>query len=341
MSVRIQDVARAANVSVATVSRVLNARYGVSAETVERVHKIIDELGYSSSLAAKSMRGRTNVIGVITFNLSLPFNTEVLRGIDAVVQEHDYDMLVYTGNRSINSGDPAWGRKTVTQLNGSIVDGMIVITPLTNDLPINHPLVAIEPCEEGRVPSLLSTNRAGTREAVQHLISLGHRRIGFIGGRPTLLSARQRQQGYEDAHDEAELPLLPELYAEGNYLPSGGVIAARKLLTLAEPLTAIMASNDMAAIALLEVAHEMGIRVPEDLSVIGFDNIPEAAFTSPPLTTVAQSLVGMGMRAAELLIQMLEGHEVENRVYELPTQLLMRDSCRSITTADETLLAPS
>ena len=160
MTVRIQDVARVANVSIATVSRVLNGRYGVSAETVQRVHKVIDELGYTSSLAAKSMRGSTNVIGVITFNLSLPFNTEVLRGIDEVVDEHGYDLLVYTSNRSSHSGDPTWGRKAVIQLNGTIVDGMIVITPQTNNLPSNHPLVAIEPCDEGSFPSILSTNRA-------------------------------------------------------------------------------------------------------------------------------------------------------------------------------------
>jgi LacI family transcriptional regulator len=333
MSVRIQDVARVANVSVATVSRVLNGRYGVSAETVQRVHKVIDDLGYTSTLAAKSMRGRTNVIGVITFNLSLPFNTEVLRGIDEVVEEHGYDLLVYTSNRSSNSGDPAWGRKTVTQLNGSIVDGMIVITPQTNNLPNNHPLVAIEPCDEGSFPSILSTNRAGTHEAVQYLIKLGHRRIGFVGGRPTLVSARQRRQGYEDAHHEAGLPILPELLAEGNYLRPGGLVAARKLLTLPDRPTAIMASNDQTAFAILEVAKELGIRVPEDLSVIGFDNVPDGAYTTPPLTTVAQSLVAMGSLAADLLMQMLEGNKVENRIFELPTRLVVRESCKAIAPA--------
>jgi LacI family transcriptional regulator len=330
MSVRIQDVARAANVSVATVSRVLNGRYGVSAETVERVHKIIDDLGYTSTLAAKSMRGRTNVVGVITFNLSLPFNTEVLRGIDEVVQQHGYDLLVYTSNRSANSGDPKWGRKTVMQLNGSIVDGMIVITPQTNNLPTDHPLVAIEPCDEGSFPSVLSTNRAGTYEAVQYLIQLGHRRIAFLGGLETLVSASQRRQGYEDALTEVGLPILPELFAEGNYLRQGALIAARKLLTLPERPTAIMAANDQSAFAVLEIAAEMGIRVPEDLSVIGFDNVPDGAYTKPPLTTVAQSLVGMGSLAAELLMKMLEGQTVENRVYELPTRLLVRESCRAL-----------
>jgi LacI family transcriptional regulator len=331
MTVRIQDVARVANVSIATVSRVLNGRYGVSAETVQRVHKVIDDLGYTSSLAARSMRGRTNVIGVITFNLSLPFNTEVIRGIDEVVDAHGYDLLVYTSNRSSNSGDPAWGRKAVIQLNGTIVDGMIVMTPQTNNLPTTHPLVAIEPCDEGSFPSVLSTNRAGTREAVQYLIKLGHRRIGFVGGRSTLVSARQRFEGYEDAHLEAGLPLTPELFAEGNYLRHGGLVAARKLLTLPDRPTAIMAANDQTAFAILEVANELGIRVPDDLSLIGFDNVPDGEYTTPPLTTVAQSLVGMGSLAADLLMQMLEGRKVENRIFELPTRLIVRDSCRALS----------
>lgn len=329
MTVRIQDVARAANVSVATVSRVLNGRYGVSAQTVQRVHKVIDELGYSSSLAAKSMRGRTKVIGVSTFNLSLPFNVELLRGIDQVVQEHDYDLLVYTGNRDTRNGSATLGRKAIAQLNGSIVDGMIVITPLTNDLPTNHPLVAIEPCDEGHFPSILSTNRAGAREAVRYLIQLGHHRIGFLGGRPSLLSARQRRQGYLDALIEAGLPILPELHVDGNYLRNGALVAARKLLMMANRPTAIMAANDLSAIAVLDVAGELGIRVPEELSVIGFDNIPEGAYTSPTLTTMGQSLVSMGSRAAELLIQMLQGEPVEPRVYELPTHLVVRHSCQA------------
>ncbi|HXF60091.1 MAG TPA: LacI family DNA-binding transcriptional regulator [Caldilineaceae bacterium] len=330
MSIRIQDVARAANVSVSTVSRVLNDRYGVAPETYQRVRKVIDDLGYSSSLAARSMRGRTNVIGVITFHLSLSFNTEVIRGIDRVVEAHGYDLMVYTSNRTNHKGDPAWERKVVTQLNGSIVDGMIVLTPLTSNLPDHHPLVVIEPCDEGGFPAVLSTNRAGTREAVEYLINLGHRRIGFLGGHPRLLSARQRRQGYEDAHRQAGLPILAELYAEGNYLREGALTAAFQLLTLPEPPTAIMAANDQSALVVLEVARQLRLRVPQDVSVIGFDNIPESAYTDPPLTTVDQGLVAMGSRAGELLIQRLEGRQVENRLFELPTRLVVRESCRAI-----------
>jgi len=330
MSIRIQDVARTANVSVSTVSRVLNGKYGVAPETYQRVRKIIDDLGYSSSLAARSMRGRTNVIGVLTFFLSLPFNTEVIRGIEQVAQTHGYDLLVYTSNRNNHKGDPAWEHKAVAQLNGTIVDGMIVITPMTVNMPSNHPLVTIEPSAEGSYPSVLSTNRAATCEAIHYLIQLGHRRIAFLGGDPVLLSARQRRQGYEDALRQAGLPLMDELYAEGNYLRQGALRAAAKLLSLPERPTAIMAANDQSAFAVFEVANHLGIRVPQDLSLIGFDNVPESAYTSPPLTTVDQGLVAMGSRASELLIQMLGGHTVENRVFQLPARLVVRESCRAL-----------
>jgi LacI family transcriptional regulator len=333
---RIQDVARAAGVSVSTVSRVLNGRYGVSAETDQRVRGIIDELGYSSSLAAKSMRShRSNVIGVIIFDLSLSFCLEVVRGIDEAVKAHTYDLMIYSSNRVNHRDDPTWERKVAAQVNGSLVDGIIVVTPTTVDLPPNHPLVTIDPCDEGDFPSVLSTNRDGAFDAVTYLIGLGHRRIGFISGRPSLLSARQRQQGYHDALQQAGLPVLPELVVEGDYSRETAMTCARQLLTLAEPPSAIMASNDQSAMAVMAVAGELGLCVPQDLSVVGFDNTPESAYITPPLTTVDQSIVGMGRRAAELLIGLIEGQPIENQLYELPTRLIVRNSCQALAASAE------
>jgi LacI family transcriptional regulator len=225
LPVRIQDVARAAGVSVSTVSRVLNGRYDVSAETYQRVRGIIDDLGYSSSLAAKSMRSQhTNLIGVIIFDLNLSFCLEVVRGIDQMVKAHGYDLMIYSSNRINHRDDPSWERKVVAQLNGSIVDGILVVTPNTINLPTNYPLVTIDPCDGGNFPSVLATNREGAFEAVKYLIDLGHRRVGFISGRPSLLSARQRRQGYEDAHVQAGVPLLPELSVEGDYSRESALI---------------------------------------------------------------------------------------------------------------------
>lgn len=330
--VRIQDVARAAGVSVSTVSRVLNGKVDVAADTYARVRRTIDELGYSSSLAAKSMRShRTNVIGVIIFDLSLSFCTEVVRGIDQMVQSRSYDLLVYTSNRAKHSGDVAWERKMIAQLNGSIVDGIIFVTPTTINLPTNYPLVCIDPSDKGNFPAVLSTNQEGVRAAVRYLIELGHCKIGLIGGSPTLLSARQRRQGYEEALCAASLPVLAELYAEGDYSRQTALVAARHLLTLPNRPTAIMAANDQSAFAVLEVAGELGLRVPQDLSVIGFDNTPESAHVNPALTTVDQSLVAMGNRAAELLIKLIEGMAVEHRLYQLPTHLVVRGSCQPLS----------
>jgi LacI family transcriptional regulator len=326
--IRIQDVARAAGVSVSTVSRVLNGKDDVAADTHQRVQKIIDDLGYSSTLAAKSMRShRTNVIGVIIFDLSLSYCLEVVRGIDLAVKAHTYDLMIFSSNRANHREDPTWERKVVAQLNGSIVDGIIAVTPTTVDLPTNSPLVTIDPCDGGNFPSVLATNYQGTYEAVHYLIELGHKRIGFIGGRPSLLSARQRRQGYDDALRQAALPVLSELCAEGDYSHNAALIGARQLLTLSERPTAIMAANDQTAFAVLEVAKELQLCVPKDLSVIGFDNTPESAYTSPSLTTVDQSIVALGSRAADLLIQLVEGRTVENDLYQLPTRLIVRDSC--------------
>lgn len=331
LPVRIQDVARAAGVSVSTVSRVLNGREDVAAGTFQRVQRIIDDLGYSSNLAAKSMRShRSNVIGVIIFDLSLSFCLEVVRGIDQVVKEHTYDLMIFSSNRANHKDDPTWERKVVAQLNGSIVDGIIAVTPTTVELPTNSPLVTVDPCDGGNFPSVLSTNCEGTREAVRYLIGLGHRRIGFISGRSSLLSARQRKQGYEEAHREAGLPLLPELSVEGDYSRSTALIGARQLLKMPKRPTAIMAANDQSAFAVMQIANELQIRIPQELSVIGFDNTPESAYTFPPLTTVDQSIVGMGGRAAELLIQMVEGREVANDLYSLPTHMVIRESCQKL-----------
>jgi LacI family transcriptional regulator len=331
LPVRIQDVARAAGVSVSTVSRVLNGRDDVAAETYQRVQRIIDDLGYSSNLAAKSMRShRTNMIGVIIFDLNLSFSLEIVRGIDQVVKAHTYDLMIFSSNRANHIDDPTWERKVVAQLNGSIVDGIIAVTPTTVELPTNAPIVTVDPCDGGNFPSVLATNREATLEAVRYLIELGHRRIGFIGGRPSLLSARQRKQGYEEALRNAGLPIRPELYAEGDYSRSKAIFCARQLLTLRERPTAIMAANDQSAFAVMEVAKQLQICIPQDLSLIGFDNTPESAFTSPPLTTVDQAIVAMGGRAAELLIQMVEGKEVANDLYPLPTHLVIRESCQRL-----------
>ena len=179
-------------------------------------------------------------------------------------------------------------------------------------------------------PAVIATNRAGALAAIEYLISLGHHRIGFIGGRPELQSAVRRLQGYKDGLQQAGIPLDPHLIQAGDYSRRTGGACAQRLLSLSEPPTAIFAANDQSAIGAIQAIHQAGLRVPDDVSVVGFDNIPEASYTNPGLTTIDQSIAEMGCVATKMLMSLIDGDSLESNVYKVPTQLVVRDSCRAI-----------
>ncbi len=328
----IQDVAQAAGVSVSTVSRVLNDKDDVSLETYEKVQRVISELGYASSLAARSMRShKTNVIGLTVVNLTDSFSVELIKGIGRAIQKFDYDLIAYSSGRSTTTPESAWEREHVMQLNGSITDGMIVVTPTTTNLPRTHPLVVIDPfIEDHSFPAVISTNRIGALSAMEYLIGLGHRRIGFIGGRTDLQSAIRRRLGYEDGLRQAGLPIDPELIQEGDFSRQLGFTCTQKLLGLPNRPTAIFASNDQSALGAIDAATQAGLGVPEDLSIMGFDNIPEASYILPALTTIDQSIEEMGYVATELLIKLIQGQPLNQQVYKVGTKLVVRESCRAL-----------
>lgn len=331
-AVTIQDVARVAGVSVSTVSRVLNNKDDVAPATYHKVQGVIAELGYTSSLAARSMRSRrTGVIGLIMPELDDPFCIQVLKGINHAIVALDYDVIAYTSG-SINKHSKAEReRHYVALLNDSITDGVIVVTPTATSFSTAAPVVAIDPNTE--CPDCLSvtaTNHAGALSAMEYLIGLGHRRIGFIGGRPDLQCAQQRLQGYQDALRQAGIALEPALTTVGDFTTRTGRECARRLLALAEPPTAIFAANDQSAIGAIEAVREAGRAVPESLSVVGFDAIPEAAYFNPALTTVDQFIVKMGYVATEMLIRLIQTGHLESDRYTMPTQLVVRDSCRAV-----------
>ena len=335
-TVTIQDVAKAAGVSVSTVSRVLNDKDDVAPETYERVQRVIQELGYTSSLAAKSMRSRkTNVIGLIMPKVGDPFTIQVMKGVDRAIENLEYDLIVYTSGSSNLENWIARERHCVSLLNGSITDGVIVVVPTVSDFPTTFPLVAIDPHKEGTsFPAVIATNHAGALAAMEYLLSLGHRRIGFIGGRPELQSAVRRWQGYKDGLRQANIPLDPELAQEGNYSMETGFTCTQRLLNLPDPPTAIFAANDQSAFGVLRAAQEAGLRVPEDLSVVGFDNTPEAAYAG--LTTVDQFMDKMGYVATEMLVSLIQGNCLDSNVHKIPTRLIVRGSCRAIVTGNDT-----
>lgn len=325
--VTIGDVATRAGVSIATVSKVINGRYGVAPATLAKVQAVIDELGYESSLVARSLRSqRTNVIGIVVADIE-PFSAQLLKGAGAAIRERGYELIVYSGSGhgKDNSG---WERRYISRLGGTLTDGIVLVTPTVVDVSDATPIVAVDPhTGPSSLPSVHADNLAGAIAATEHLLGLGHRRVGFLAGRPDLESARQREQGYRTALADAGIAVDPGLIRVGGYEPETSSQAARQLLTLDDRPTAIFAANDLSAIETVQVAHSLGLAIPGDLSVIGFDNIPESALIETPLTTIDQSIQEMGRQAVELLIDLIDGNTDRPLQVMLPTRLVVRQSC--------------
>lgn len=324
----IADVAQQAGVSIATVSRVVNGRYGVAASTFAKVQRVIDDLGYEASLAASSMRSRrTDVLGILVADIE-PFSAELLKGIAAAVRTSGYELLVYAAGQRHEAG---WERRSLSRLGGTLTDGIILVTPSLTDLQIDQPVVAVDPhVGDSSVPTVDAQNFEGAVAVTEHLLSLGHRRIGFLAGRPDLESARRREEGYRAALGAAGIAIDPALVAVGDFTEAGSAEPARHLLTLTERPTAVVAANDLSAIQTMRTATELGLTVPGDLSVVGFDNIPESALTDPPLTTVDQSIQAQGHEAVRLLLDLIEHGDRDGSVAAahstLPTRLVVRHS---------------
>ena len=328
--VTIHDVASEAAVSIATVSKVINERDGVAVETVRRVRQAIEELGYEASLAAKSLRNhRTNVIGVLVADFE-PFSGEVLKGAADAIRGTGFELVVYSAVG--RTGDHiGWERRYLSRLSGTLIDGAVLVTPTVTDVNYGAPIVAVDPhAGPSGIPTVDSDNWHGAQLGVGHLLELGHRRIAMITGRPDLQSAQLREHGYRDALVAAGVPVEEELIALGAFDPDVAREAAHRLLTMPDRPTAVFAANDLSALTTIEVARELGLRVPDDLSVVGFDNVPESALATPALTTVEQPIREMGQRAMALLVRLIRGESVENDHIRLATRLVERHSTRSI-----------
>jgi LacI family transcriptional regulator len=322
------DVARKAGVSVATVSKVINGRYGVAEATAARVREVIDSMGYEISLGARSLRShRTNVLGILVAEFE-PFSTELIKGISGAVDGTGYELLAYSGGS--HGKAVGWEQRSLSRLSGTLIDGAIIVTPTVVDTNGGIPVVAVDP-HAGRsdLPTVDSDSLEGAVLATRYLLGLGHRRIGFLGGRPDLESARLREAGYRKALADAGVDVDESLVLVGGYRPESADSPARELLTGPDRPTAVFAANDLSAIRTMEVAESLGLRVPDDLSVIGFDNVPESALTTPPLTTVAQPIQQMGAEALSLLVDLIDDTPRETHV-RLPTHLVERGSCRAV-----------
>lgn len=309
------------------MSKVINDRYGVAPATIRRVQEVINDLQYESSLVARSLRShRTHVIGILVTEFE-PFSAEILKGVSQAIGGTGYEVLAYSGGGRGTAVD--WERRYLSRLSGTLIDGAILVTPSVVDAGGYVPVVAIDAhAGPSGMPTVDSENMKGALAATEHLLKLGHRRVGFLGGRPGLESSRLREEGYRTALANAGIPVDPGLMRVGGYRRESAHEPARELLSLPQRPTAIFAANDLSAMATMEAAGELGLTVPDDLSVVGFDNVPESALTIPPLTTVSQQLQRMGSEAVDLLIHLLDGTVERSSHVCLPTELVERSSTR-------------
>jgi LacI family transcriptional regulator len=227
------------------------------------------------------------------------------------------------------SGRAFHEQKYVSLLTNSISDGVIIVAPVAGEFKIDAPIVSIDPLASNpNYPAVHATNYQGAMDAMDYLIGLGHKRIGFISGRAELESSSRRMKGYREALEKAGIPVDESLIASGDYTTATGVSGAQELLALEAPPTAIFASNDQMAMGAFQVAEEMGLRIPDDLSVIGFDNITESKYMG--LTTVDQFISEMGYVATQMLIKLINDVPLEDQTYRMQTRLVIRNSCREV-----------
>lgn len=332
----IKDVAAQAGVSYQTVSRVINNQAGVTDSTRQRVEQAIEALNFRPSLAARSLPSRRfYVIGLIIpyeadYLFRDPHLMAELSGIDAEANAHDYNVLLSTAGNS-QSGIDAYGRF----IRNQVADGALVIETASalagSDLLARqeYPYVTLGyEVYHPRGYSVHSDDRGGAREATRHLLERGHRRIGLINGPPTgaVAAMEERLIGHQAALVEAGLTFDPELMVYGDYTRPSGQSATGQLLQLPDPPTAIFALNDRMAMGAIRAVHAAGLRVPEDVAVVGFDDIPTAADFSPSLTTVRQPSQQIGRVATQMLFQLIEGKAVPEREVVLPAEVIVRQS---------------
>ena len=334
MAITIKDVAKQAGVSHSTVSRALHGSPLISDETVERVRQIAIDMGYFPSAAARSLKtNRSLALGVIVSAIDDPFFSEILQGIEEIAQESGYSMLMAASQR-----DSEREQAIVQDMRERHVDGLIIcsasfsVEQRRKLLDYGIPIVMInnQAAEEYRY-SIYHDDVDGSRQVTRHLIELGHRRIAYLGNSLSGRTTLDRLAGLRQEMESAGTTIPDEYIFEvpgGN--PEDGFNASKHFLDLPQPPTALICFNDMLAIGVLKGLQANGLHVPEDLSVVGFDNIVFSAYTNPPLTTLDQPKRYIGMEAARLILGLLDpvaGKEVpDQEIQKLKGSLLVRHS---------------
>ena len=328
--VTIERVAELAGVSPSTVSRILNGTAVVSAAKKAAVDQAVAQLGFVPNPMARGLAGgRSMSIGVVTQAIDSPFYGASLRGIEDALDPAGYSPLFVSGH---------WDAKTESRcidiLLSRRVDGIIVLTGRLTDTALKSVAKRVPTVVTGRsvkAPGLFSLNfenAEGGRLATRHLIDSGHRNIAFISGDLRHPDATQRLMGYRAALEQAGIPFKPALVVQGEYNEASGVQAVSTLMASRQKFTALFAANDQMAIGAAHGLQRHGLRVPDDVSLVGFDDLPTSLYALPPLTTVHQPAYEMGRLAAEAVLQLLDGAKPTQTV-PLP-RLIVRDSCRRL-----------
>jgi LacI family transcriptional regulator len=337
--VTIVDVARASGVSYTTVSRVLSGYEFVSETARSRVMKAVEDLGYVANLQARSLKGgRSQIIGLLVPNLDNGYVGTITQGIDQELARANYDLMLYTSHRR-----PGKESFYVSAIANGLTDGLLLVAPLFLATYLdalreqNYPYVLIDQADATENSSVVeATNWQGAYEATHYLIQLGHTRIAFIKGSTAVRSAIDRLRGYKAALADCDIPVREDLVIEGDFQQQTGYENTKSLLRSADPRpTAIFASNDLSAFGAMDAARECGLRIPDDISIIGFDDIPQASFVYPKLTTVHQPLEQMGQIAAKMLLERIEDPSRPPQRVALATQLVIRDSCAPYQTQSD------
>lgn len=334
--ITIKDVAKAAGVSTQTVSRVINNRPDVSDDTRDRVQQIIEQLGYSPNVIARSLsRGRSNALAVVGFGLEYFGSTSVLTGIEQKTSELGFSLLLSL----LDKFESSRADQILRDLLSRQVDGIIwaipgideVLTWLTGKFEnISVPVVFLNKFSSGNDTVVAMDNFLGARLATEHLLEQGYRRIGIITGPENWWEAQQREAGWRESLKQAGVEQTNELKVAGDWGAASGDVGLHNLVARSPDIEAVFASNDQMALGALQAARRLGVNVPGDLGIVGFDDIPEAAYFYPSLTTVRQNLGDLGALAVDRMCELIKsrqaGAEIAPDISWIKPRLIVRKS---------------
>ena len=332
-SVTIYDVAARAGVSAMTVSRVLNNSTRVAASTRARVEAAIDALGYLPNTLARGLRSATRTLALIIPDVSNPFFTDIVGGAEEVAWAHGYTLFL--GN---THGSPEQEALYLKKFIGHGVDGLLIApsgnaakTPLLGVQARGIPFVLLDAAVKGIVAdTVLSHNAKGAETLTEHLLGLGHKAIGFVGGDPDKSTAQERERGYREALRRHTIKVRADYVHATDFSRAQGHEAARQLMALAEPPSAIFAANNTLAVGVAEALRELDLKIPGDVALVCFEDVELASALNPFLTVLAQPARSFGQMGATFLLERIQNPTLEPRSSVLPLSLIVRESCGSL-----------